>query len=728
MKRTVLIFVVFLSFLSEAWAEIMVWINQCDNISLGVSLSAVDHITLSDDGKSVNMTLKNVGETYTYDYSSIRNVTFSEHQDAVTIVYDEVDAVVMNPYAFQGVTVEKQDADVVIKSVADEEISYQLTGSTTSGSFKIYSDKKFSLDLNGVSLANDDGAAINIQSGKKCTVLLNGTSSLADAADYTLVEGEDQKACFFSEGQIIFTGAGILEITGNYNHALASDDYIDIRNGIINIHKAANDGIHTNDYFLMSGGYLDINSVLGDGIDGGKGYVQIDGGTINLNVSDADTKGVKCDGTLTVNGGTVNVTMTANQGKAFKADGAMTVNGGTVTVNASGDAVVVDNDPSYCTIMKTDSHFVMNDGTLSFTHSGTGGKGISADSTITFNGGTIEITATGNGATYTASTGSDSYSATCITADGNIYLNGGTFNLLATGTGGKCIKTDMQLIAKPVEGSVLNVTAETKGSQIGSSSSGNGQPGRPGSPGGGGGWPGGWPGGGSSSSTSGSSPKVIKSTGNMTIDGGNFIIKSASEGGEGLESKATITISEGDFHFSTYDDCINAKTSLVITGGNIRAVSTGNDAIDSNGTMSLSGGVILASGTREPEEGIDVDQASKLSITGGTIINQKGQMLNLTTTQCKVPTVKYASSIQAGTLITVTDSSGNHILSFKAPQAMSQGCYITLPEFKTGNSYKLYTGGSVAGGTVFNEITMGGTYTAGTQVKSFTISSNLTNL
>jgi hypothetical protein len=103
-------------------------------------------------------------------------------------------------------------------------------------------------------------------------------------------------------------------------------------------------------------------------------------------------------------------------------------------------------------------------------------------------------------------------------------------------------------------------------------------------------------------------------------------------------------------------------------------------------------------------------------------------MLNLTTTQCQVPTIKYSSSISAGTLITVTTSAGAHIMSFKAPQAMSQGCYITLPEFVKNSSYKLYTGGSVSGGTVFNEVTRGGTFSGGTQVKSFTISSNLTSL
>ena len=44
------------------------------------------------------------------------------------------------------------------------------------------------------------------------------------------------------------------------------------------------------------------------------------------------------------------------------------------------------------------------------------------------------------------------------------------------------------------------------------------------------------------------------------------------------------------------------------------------------------------------------------------------------------------------------------------------------------SSYKLYTGGTVSGGTVFNEVTKVGTFSGGTLAKSFTISSNLTIL
>lgn len=720
MKKTALISSILVSALALTATAKTIWIQQKDNITLGLPIENAAKITLSDNGATVNFATINNTTTYSANYANINNVTFGDDKNVITIDYNGNDATIVNPYAFEGVTVTKNGADVVVTSTTEEELTFQLSGSTTTGSFKIYSDKKFNLELNNVSITNNDGAAINIQSGKKCTVNLIGTSSLTDAASYTTISGEDQKACFFSEGQIVFTGEGTVNVTGNYKHGICSDDYIDIQSGTVNILKAANDGIHANDYFLMTNGTLSTTSTTGDGIDGDAGYIQIDGGTISVNIATADTKAIKCDSIITMNGGKVNLTVPANQGKGFKTKQTMTMNGGSIVANMTGAVEIVSYDPSYCTAIKTDGNFVMTGGDITVTHSGAGGKGISADGNITFKGGTVNITTTGNGSTYTASSGTDTYCATCIGADGNLYLDGGNITLSASGTGGKCIKVDLQLIANPAKNSDLTVVAETKGSQVGSGGGnqppgGGTKPGRPGS-------------GTTTSSDTSTSPKVIKSTGNMTINGGNFTIKSASEGGEGLESKANLTITGGDFYFNTYDDCINAATSLNISGGNIRAVATGNDAIDSNSKMNISGGLILANGTREPEEGLDVDNANNVSITGGTIINQKGNMLNLTTTQCKVPTIKYSSSISAGALITITDASGNHIMSFKSPQAMSQGCYITLPEFKSGSSYKLYTGGTVSGGTVFNEVTKGGTFSGGTLAKSFTISSNLTNL
>ncbi len=1186
-KKVITGVVLTLSALSLAWAAETMWIHRTDNTTLGLSIANADSVSLN--GSDVIFTAAN-GVTKSMPNTEIEKVTLGEASSIVEIKYNGSDAEIINPFAFEGVEVTKNGADVIVTSTSTSEITYELTGTTTVGSLKVYSDKKIILNLNNASITNDDGAAINIQTGKKCTVNLIGTSTLIDAASYTTVSGEDQKGCFFSEGQLVFTGSGTLNVTGNYKHGICSDDYIDIQSGAVNIIKAANDGIRTNDYFLMTGGAL-TTAATGDGIDGDAGYIQIDGGTMNVTVSTADTKGIKCDSIITVNGGNITLTVPAAQGKGFKTKQSMTVNGGTITANMTGDVAIISNDPSYCSAIKADVDFVQTNGTINITHSGAGGKGISADGNVnlqggtlsvtvtggngtytntsgvidnyaptcisadnnvnvsggnvtlnvkansakgiksdvnttisggtitgtltgssvvvnydpshctlikcdgnytqnggtisathsgvggkgisvdgvaTFNSGNVTITTTGSAATYTASTGTDTYSPICISVDGNLNLLGGTFNVKSTGAGGKCIKSDQQIIMGTIDGvspeittpsvssgniqqvwnfsqtggnssswvttgsqgvedialangklyavcrgssatdhtikiinaytgtqsgtlntssctagtynlssvetlggtilacnlaantstnlviykwdsdssaptvllnaappctragdamsvsgtmtsgrvwfaygsqvyyytisngaiasttpttinltkngaayaiasgvpysnitvesdgsfwlssslanyaathfsstgayieempsglvnnqgtdvkfftyngvkyaaastylntsntaiadgavSIINmstnalegtypsaglggtrntcfrnsvcaeagsdyyyvwinvpfqgaacykytepttneesgsgeeesgststteiapliVTAETTGAQFGSSSSSGGPGGnRPGMPGS------------STSSSSSTSPKVIKAMAAMTVYSGSFTIKSSNEGGEGLESKTTMTINGGNFYFNTYDDCLNAATALNINGGNLRCVATGNDAVDSNSKLSITGGLLLASGSRDPEEGIDVDQASQMSITGGTVINQKGNMLNLTTTQCKVPTIKYSSSISAGTLITITNSSGTHIMSFKAPQAMSQGCYITLPEFVSGSSYKLYSGGTVTGGTVFNEVTKGGSFSGGTQLKSFTISSNLTSI
>ncbi len=73
-----------------------------------------------------------------------------------------------------------------------------------------WGDKKFKLTLAGVSLTNDSGAAINIQSGKRVFVEVKTETEnyLADASSYSTVTGEDEKGCFFSEGQLIISGTG----------------------------------------------------------------------------------------------------------------------------------------------------------------------------------------------------------------------------------------------------------------------------------------------------------------------------------------------------------------------------------------------------------------------------------------------------------------------------------------------------------------------------------------
>ena len=106
------------------------------------------------------------------------------------------------------------DGNHVVIKTATKKIEYILTGCSSNGSLKIYSEYKFKIALNGVTLTNPTGAAINNQCGKTLyMVVADGTTNrLEDGANYTDVANEDMKGTLFSEGQIIFSGKGTLNV------------------------------------------------------------------------------------------------------------------------------------------------------------------------------------------------------------------------------------------------------------------------------------------------------------------------------------------------------------------------------------------------------------------------------------------------------------------------------------------------------------------------------------
>lgn len=88
--------------------------------------------------------------------------------------------------------------------------------------------------------------------------------------------------------------------------------------------------------------------------------------------------------------------------------------------------------------------------------------------------------------------------------------------------------------------------------------------------------------------------------------------------------------------------------------------------------------------------------------------------------------VTYSSVQAAGTLLTLSDSDGSSLLSVN-PAKEYQAVIISTPELKQGESYTLYTGGSVSGKTS-DTLTLKGTYTAGTKVVTVPLSGVATSV
>jgi len=668
----------------------------------------------------------------TIPFTNIDSVTFSTDSVMPTydiyIVYNGSSVTITNPLASAGVTITDSAARVnVVTTAGISDITYHVSGSTTDGCLNISSDKRFNLSLEGASITSTTGAAINSIIDKKMTVVLanNTTNYLKDCTNGT------QKAALYSKGQVFFYGSGTLTVDGQTKHAISSGDYIEIYGGNIVVTSAVSDGLH-GDYIRMHGGSVTVSGTSGDGLDGDTGFIEINGGTLNITVATADTKAIKCDSTLTINDGNITIVASGAQTKGLKSDQNITINGGSIDITASG-ATVLETvngvvDPSYCSAITTDGTVNINGGTISLTlpTSNNGGRGITADGNIMISGGSLIIITAGNGAAYTVSGSTkDSYSSSCIKTDANLYITGGYLFCSSSGSGGKGLRADSTIVIGAVDAAdsllILNVT--TSGERFTVTS-------------GGGGWPGG--GGGPGNSGDYCNPKGIRADGNLTINSGIIIVTCTqnNEGGEGIESKNILNLNGGKLTISsTGDDAINAADRLNITGGTTYAVSNKNDAIDCNGPMYISGGFTVAAASSAPEEAFDCDN-NTFGITGGTIIGTapSGMYSNPTASACTQHVLKYTHSGDNNIQL-IRNSDNEVLLTFHVPTISGGGGWpggggggssvaltFSSPEFVQG-TYTLKYGGTITGGTEWHNYYTGATYSGGS-TKTVTVGSS----
>lgn len=687
MKRVLFVFA-FVVATMAAYAQTQV-IRVYDGGSILLQKNVADMDSIKSIGD--NISLYYAGGSQLFALADIDSISFAYIQtggdtsdvdtsSCVSITWSDGTVTISNPYSSQGLAVTASGENVSAVSTADiGDIVYQLRGSTTNGSFTLTTDKKYTLLLDGVSIASTDRQAIYVASDYRGVIhLQDGTvNSLADGA----VSGG--KGALQSKGRFIIQGGGVLNVTGNAKHGIQSSGSTTIVSGTVNILGAVKDGMNV-DNFIMSGGTVNVTAT-GDGIDGDQGYIDISGGQVTVTCGSADVKGLCCDSTLTIGGGNISVTVTGEQSKAIKTKENFIVSGGTIEVHANGTVALETSgqgyDPSYCTGIKTGGQFRMYDGDLTVTcpASNAGGKAISCDGSIFISGGIISLSSMGSCAKYTDSTGTfDSYSSTCMKSDADITICGGTVTATAGGraisadgrytqTGGTvttstsaagfttigsgtsctdgfapaCLKSDGNILF--AAGHFSGISTGTGGRGIvGDSVISFGTSGMTDSllvvnvktsgaavnASSGGGWPGG---GGSSSNQWKGLPKGIKADGNIVIRGGHvqsFCAQTSGDPtGEALETKDSLLVSGGYIETNAYDDAINAANHIRVDGGHVWAYARGNDGIDCNGNnIYINGGVVITYGTECAIDDNADNGGTHLFISNATVIAIGGNM------------------------------------------------------------------------------------------------------
>lgn len=494
------------------------------------------------------------------------------------------------------------------------EITYRLKGNSEAGSFSMTGSFKSTIELNGVSLASDKGAALDIQNGKRINLRVGaGTDNYL--SDF---KSGDQKGCVVCKGHLEVKGEGNLYVAGNASHALYAKEYIEISNASVTVASAKKDGLNCNQYFAMKSGSLQIDNVGDDGVQ--------------VSYKDETDREAEDTGAVTVKGGKININVTAAAAKGIKCEGPMTISGGEFDIKVTGHGVwdSAKNKTKASACLGSDENIDINGGTLRLTATGGGGKGINCDGDLNITDGKIDIHTSGG-----------------VVA----YVNG-SLNTNYTGNTDR-ISSDMK-----------------------------------------------------------SSPKGIKADGNVVISGGETNVVTAGNGAEGIESKSTLTITDGTVKVKATDDAINSSSHLYIKGGNVTAISTGNDGLDSNGNLYIEGGYVMVFGSGSPECGLDANEEQGYTVifTGGTVLAVGGgNSVPSSSSGSKQPYVSGSGSVSANMQIKLTDSAGNALASFTVPaeyNSSSSGSgtrpgpggssggsiLITCPGLSSGTQYKLGLG------------------------------------
>lgn len=368
-------------------------------------------------------------------------------------------------------------------------------------------------------------------------------------------------------------------------------------------------GIATNGSLLLTGDYKITLSLEGLRLESQKGAaIQIKNGKRIAVVLKDGTENVLTD----MQGGVQKACMIVKGHTEFQG-------GGSLTINARGKHA-----------LKSNEYVELKAGTGTITMNSSTKDGIHTDEYVLIQGGTLRITTTGSGCWDDEDL--KTKAPACINAAGHVTINGGVLDLLSTGDGGKGIKSDSIFSMNDGE-----LTIRTLGARYiyelydGDKNDIDNIP-----------------------DSLKNSPKAVTADMGVCVNGGKLTIFTEKDGGEGLESKDTLTIKGGTLHIEAFDDCVNAAGNVRISGGDLYLTSLDNDGLDTNQSMYITGGNIVTLGNYLHELGIDVNDRSpykKLYLTGGTVICVGGttQVVHPFASDDAQPAVFYQGKINART-------------------------------------------------------------------------------
>ena len=197
------------------------------------------------------------------------------------------------------------------------------------------------------------------------------------------------------------------------------------------------------------------------------------------------------------------------------------------------------------------------------------------------------------------------------------------------------------------------------------------------------------------------------------IEGGDITVSKSYEGIEALE----INVSGGDIKATASDDGFNAAGGsssgtntfgsddwfgggmmndggtdgqINISGGNVY-IQAGGDGIDSNGSVTISGGYTVVCGPTQGDTSV-IDFNSTGTITGGTFIGTGGAGMAENFSDAEQGLIAVSVGNQsAGSTVTLKDADGN-TLAEATPELDYAVVYVSTEDMTQGSTYTLTAG------------------------------------
>ena len=219
-------------------------------------------------------------------YSATCVLTVVEEEEESPYIPDETDDTI---YFITTSTLNKGEY-----SSADDEYTFSITQNYK----QIYvnvPDTSIVIELNGVTIENNQNSPIYVEDCENIEISAkkNTTNNIKDTrAIYTAdVDGQGKGAIYVLNGDLKLKGTGTLNITANYLNGIHCKDDVKVQKQTLNI-TAVNHGIRGNDSVTILSGVVNI-SCGGDGLHSEnsdisskgnqKGNVTINGGTVSIN-------------------------------------------------------------------------------------------------------------------------------------------------------------------------------------------------------------------------------------------------------------------------------------------------------------------------------------------------------------------------------------------------------------------------------------------------------------